>query len=136
MSTAGYSGTPLPQKLGIKAGHRVALLDAPDGFDDALGPLPEDVAVGRRLRGPLDVVVLFTTERSRLERRFDDVVMALDRAGMFWVAWPKKASKVPTDMTENVVRDVALPKGLVDTKVAAIDDTWSGLRLVIRKENR
>ena len=136
MSTAGYSGTPLPQKLGIKAGHRVALLNAPDGFDDTLGPLPDDVVVRRRLQGPLDVVVLFTTERADLERRFDGVVKALEQAGMFWVAWPKKASKVPTDITENVVRDVALPKGLVDTKVAAVDDTWSGLRLVIRKELR
>jgi hypothetical protein len=134
---AGYSGTPLPRKLGIKGGSRVAILSAPDGFlETTLRPLPDEVEVRARTRGPLDVIVFFTKRRAELERRFDQLAAALDRAGALWVAWPKGSSGVATDMTENTVRDVALPKGLVDTKVAAIDDTWSGLKLVIRKENR
>jgi hypothetical protein len=134
---AGYSGTPLPKKLGIKPGARVAVLSAPDGFlDSALRPLPDRVEMRSRARGPLDVIVLFTTRRAELERRFDALVNALDRAGALWVAWPKGTSGVATDLTENTVRDVALPKGLVDTKVAAIDEIWSGLKLVIRLENR
>jgi hypothetical protein len=133
---AGYSGTPLPQKLGIKPESRVALVSPPDGFDRTLGQLPERVDLRARARGPLDVIVFFTTSEAELRRRFDKLAQALDPAGALWVAWPKKSSGVETDMTENVVRDVALPKGLVDNKVAAIDETWSGLRLVIRKENR
>ena len=124
--TAGYSGTPLPRKLGIKADSRVLVLDAPDGFD--VGP----TVTG----GPADVIVFFTTERAELERRLAELRAAMTPAAGLWVAWPKKASKVPTDMTEDVVREVALPTGLVDNKVCAIDETWSGLRLVIRKELR
>jgi len=133
---AGYSGTPLPRKLGIKEGSRVALLGAPEGFDSTLGELPAGVEPRTQARGSFDVVVLFTTSRAELERRLDVLTRAIHPAGGLWVAWPKRASKVPTDLDENAVRDVALPKGLVDNKVAAIDDTWSGLRLVIRKENR
>ena len=134
---AGYSETPLPQKLGIKPGARVAVVAAPDGFlESTLRPLPVDVEVRSRARGPLDVLVFFTKRRAELERRFDTLVKALDRAGALWVAWPKGTSGVATDLNENAVRDVALPKGLVDTKVAAIDGTWSGLKLVIRLENR
>jgi hypothetical protein len=133
---AGYSGTPLPRKLGIKPESRLALVNAPDGFDETLGELPERVEVRARARGPLDVIVFFTTSATELRRRFDRLAHALDPAGALWVAWPKGSSGVQTDLTENVVRDVALPTGLVDTKVCAIDDTWSGLRLVIRKENR
>ena len=134
---AGYSGTPLPKKLGIKPGARVAVLSAPDGFlDTTLRPLPEQVELRSRARGPLDVIVFFTERRAELERRFDTLVNALDRAGALWVAWPKGTSGVATDLTENTVRDIALPKGLVDTKVAAIDEIWSGLKLVIRLENR
>jgi hypothetical protein len=134
---AGYSGTPLPKKLGIKPGSRVALVAAPGGFvESTLQPLPDEVEVRSRARGPLDVIVYFTKRRAELERRFDSLAGALDRAGALWVAWPKGTSGVATDLTENVVRDVALPKGLVDTKVAAIDDVWSGLKLVIRVENR
>lgn len=132
----GYSGTPLARKLGIKPGTRLALLDAPDGFDDELAPLPDDVQVLRRLGPRLDVAVLFATERARLERRFDAVAEAVFPAGGFWVAWPKRASKVPTDLTEDVLREVALPKGLVDNKVCAVTDVWSGLRLVWSRENR
>lgn len=136
-AVAGYSGTPLPKKLGIKAESRVAVVSAPDGFlDSTLGPLPDGVEMRPRARGPLDVIVFFTKRRAELERRFDTLVDALDGAGALWVAWPKGTSGVPTDLTENIIRDIALPKGLVDTKVAAIDETWSGLKLVIRLENR
>lgn len=135
-AAAGYSGTPLVRKLGFRPGHRVAYINAPDGFGDLLGGLPEGVAVRARLRGPLDVIVCFVTGRAELERRLPALRGALDPAGMLWIAWPKRSSGVRTDMTEDVVRDVALPTGLVDTKVCAIDDTWSGLRLVIRRELR
>jgi hypothetical protein len=133
---AGYSGTPLPRKLGIKEGSRVAVLSAPDDFDATLGPLPDGVVVRRRLRGPLDVVVFFTTSRAKLERRIDVLRAALDPAGRLWVAWPKRASGVETDVTEDVVRGIALAHRLVDNKVAAVDATWSGLQLVIRVRDR
>lgn len=132
---AGYSGTPLAQKLGIKEGHRVVLLDAPRGFSATLEPLPP-VALSTALRGQADVVVLFVTRRADLARRVPEVMRKLEPAGGLWVAWPKKASKVPTDITEDTIRDVALPLGLVDNKVCAVDETWSGLRLVLRKERR
>lgn len=134
----GYSGTPLPAKLGIRAGHRVAIVNGPDGLNELLGPLPEGVRTQRTLAGtaPLDVVLLFVTARAQLARRLDPVRQRMAQNGGFWVAWPKRAAKVPTDMTEDVVRELALPTGLVDNKVCAIDGTWSGLRLVIRKELR
>jgi hypothetical protein len=135
-ASAGYSGTPLARKLGFKSGHRVAYVAAPDHFPALLGELPADVLVRSRLRGPLDLVVCFVAARAELERRLPSLRGALHPAGMLWIAWPKKSSGVPTDMTEDVVRDVALPTGLVDTKVCAIDDVWSGLRLVIRRELR
>jgi hypothetical protein len=134
---AGYSGTPLPTKLGIKPGTRVALVSAPGGFaEHTLQPLPDEVEVRPRARGPLDVIVFFTKRRADLERRFDRLAAALDRAGALWIAWPKRSSGVATDLTEDILREVVLPRGLVDTKVCAIDDIWSGLRFVIRKENR
>jgi hypothetical protein len=133
---AGYSGTPLPKKLGIKEGHRVAVLRAPAGLHNFLRPLPDGVALRDRARGPLDVVLYFVTRRAELERRLDRLAASLDPAGGLWVAWPKRASSIDTDVTEDVVREVALPRGLVDNKVCAIDDVWSGLRLVIRLENR
>jgi hypothetical protein len=135
---AGYSGTPLPKKLGIKPAHRVAVIDAPDGFEETLGPLPEGVTLQARLGGeqPLDIVVVFVKRRAELERRVAAIRPRMAPAAGLWVAWPKRASGVPTDVTEDVVRDVALPTGLVDNKVCAIDATWSGLRLVIRLEHR
>jgi len=136
MSPAGYSGTPLPRKLGIKPGHRVALLGAPDGFERTLGELPEDVAVRRRAGGTADVIVSFHTERADLERRLPALRAMMDPAAGLWIAWPKRASKVVTDLTEDVLREIALPTGLVDNKVCAVDQTWSGLRLVIRLEYR
>ncbi|HVL05988.1 MAG TPA: DUF3052 domain-containing protein [Acidimicrobiales bacterium] len=133
---SGYSRTPLAKKLGVKEGSRLALLGAPDGFDGELAPLPDGVTVLRGLGPDLDVALLFVTERRDLERRFDAVARAVFPAGGFWVAWPKRASKVPTDLTEDVLREVALPKGLVDNKVCAVTEIWSGLRLVWRRENR
>ena len=128
---------PLPTKLGIKPGRVWRSSPRRTGFlDTTLRPLPDQVEIRTRARGPLDVIVFFTKRRAELQRRFDTLVNALDRAGALWVAWPKGTSGVPTDLTENTVRDVALPKGLVDTKVAAIDETWSGLKLVVRLENR
>jgi hypothetical protein len=129
---AGYSGTPLARKLGIKAGHTVGLFDAPDGFVDLLDGLPDDVVFRRTARGPLDVIVTFHRDRARFEKRLPVLVKAMDRHGGLWVAWPKRSSGVATDMNEDVVREVALPTGLVDNKVCAIDDTWSGLRVVWR----
>jgi hypothetical protein len=137
VSTGGYSGTPLPRKLGIKPGHRVALLGAPDGFEaDTLGELPDGVGVVRRAGGEADVIVSFHTSRAELERRLPALRAMMEPAAGLWIAWPKRASKVPTDMTEDVVREIALPTGLVDNKVCAIDATWSGLRLVIRLSAR
>lgn len=132
----GYSGTPLARKLGIKEGSRLALLGAPAGFDDDLAPLPDGVRVLRRLGPDLDVAVLFVTARRDLERRFPDVAAAITPAGGFWVAWPKRTSKVATDVTEDVLREVGLPQGLVDNKVCAVTEVWSGLRFVWRKELR
>ncbi len=134
--TAGYSGTPLPKKLGIKDGHRVAVLSAPGGFTDTLGRLPPGTTVRQRVGKQADVVVLFAKDAATLRRRFAAAARAVFPAGGLWVAWPKKASGVKTDMTEDVVRAVALPCGLVDNKVCAIDATWSGLRVVWRKELR
>jgi hypothetical protein len=136
MTVAGYSGTPLLKKLGIGPGAKVAILGAPDGFDATLGELPEGAVVTRRLGGRRDVVLMFVTERAALAGRLDALRAAIAPDGMIWVAWPKKAARMPTDVTEDVVREVVLPTGLVDVKVCAIDATWSGLKVVIRKELR
>jgi hypothetical protein len=136
MTAAGYSGTPLVQKLGIVPGAKVAILGAPGDFDATLGALPDGVTVSRRLGAGKDVVIVFVTERAALARRVDRLRGAVAPDGMIWVAWPKKAARMATDVTEDVVRDVVLPTGLVDVKVCAIDATWSGLKLVIRKALR
>ncbi len=133
MAGAGYSGTPLVQKLGIKAGQRVGVFGAPAGF--AL-EMPDGVRVATTARGTFDTIVSFHTERAQLEGRIPTLLKVLDIDGGLWMAWPKKASKVPTDLTEDVQREIWLPLGLVDTKVCAIDDVWSGLRLCWRKELR
>lgn len=134
---AGYSGTPLPKKLGIKEGHKVAFVSAPAELDVVLGPLPDGVRVATSARGKdFDVVVFFTTRRADLSRRFGPLSKRIHPAGGLWIAWPKRASGVPTDVTEDVVREIALDIGLVDNKVCAIDETWSGLRCVYRVKDR
>jgi hypothetical protein len=130
----GYSGTPLPRKLGIKEGHRVLLAGAPDGFD--LGPLPGVEVHHRAGRAPYDVIVGFTPDRKSLDQRFVPLSARLVSNGGLWVAWPKRSSGLATDLDENIVRDVGLAAGLVDNKVCAIDETWSGLRFVVRLRDR
>jgi hypothetical protein len=132
----GYSGTPLVNKLGLKDGLTVALLDAPEGFVGLLEGLPDGVVLRTQLRGRFDVVLAFVMTRARFDTRLPAILQAMKRDGSLWVCWPKKASRVPTDMTEDVVREVVLPIGLVDVKVAAIDETWSGLKVMWRKERR
>ena len=134
---AGYSGTPVPRKLGIKPGHQVAVLGGPDGVAASLAGLP-GVHVRRDLSAsdPLDVIVCFVTWRADLKEQLDALRRRMAPAAGLWVAWPKRAARVPTDMTEHLVREIALPTGLVDNKVCAIDETWTGLRLVIRRELR
>ena len=136
MSTAGYSGTPLVKKLGIKPGSTLGLIGAPDDFDVTLGELPDGVTVRRRLRGQLDVIVAFYLDRTTLERRLPALRDALQPAGGLWLAWPKRASGVATDLSDTVVRELGLAAGLVDNKVCAIDAVWSGLRLVYRLSDR
>jgi hypothetical protein len=133
---SGYSGTPLPKKLGIKEGHRVVLVSAPDHLEELLGDLPAGVTLLRQARPPYEVVLLFVTERRVLAKRVPELAAKMDRAGGLWVCWPKRASGVATDITENVIRDVVLPLGLVDNKVCAVDETWSGLRIVYRLKDR
>lgn len=136
LSMAGYSGTPLVTKLGVKAGYSVLVLGAPAGFADTLDWPPEVRVVSRRGKGPYDVILYFTKSRAALTKDLAKLRNCMAPACGLWICWPKKASKVATDMTEDVVREVALPTGLVDNKVCAVDETWSGLRLVIRKELR
>jgi hypothetical protein len=131
---ADYSGTPLPKKLGIREGSRIHLAGTPDRFE--LAPLPSGVEVRSRARGPLDVVLLFTLRRADLTRRFDALARAIDPAGRLWVAWPKKASGVPTDLTFQIVQRVGLDAGLVDNKSASIDDVFQGLQFVMRLADR
>ncbi len=135
--TAGYSGAPLVKKLGIKRGDRLAMLNAPGGYLDLLGELPDDVAVDYELSGlDYNFAQAFFIWRADYEAAFDDLKCAIKKDGMVWISWYKKAAKMPTDITEDVVRDVALAGGLVDVKVAAIDAQWSGLKLVYRKKDR
>jgi hypothetical protein len=135
--TVGYSGTPLPQKLGIKPGMSIAILKAPPGIDTTLGELPEGVTMSRRLTGHRDLVLIFITRQADLASRLPALIDAIAPNGMIWVAWPKRSSQIETDMTEDIIREIVLPaSGLVDVKVCAIDHVWSGLKLVIRKERR
>ena len=135
--TVGYSGTPLPRKLGIKSGMSMAVLNAPPNLDAILGELPERVTTSQRLGGHRDLVLIFITRQADLAARVPALASAIAPKGMVWVAWPKRASKIETDMTEDVIREIVLPSSdLVDVKVCAIDHVWSGLKLVIRKERR
>jgi hypothetical protein len=135
-TAVGYSGTPLTKKLGIKPDHVVAILDGPPEVHDWLDGLPEGVAVRTDLRRKPDVVVAFFDRRASFERRLRAMSRAIFPGGGLWIAWPKKSSGVPTDITEDTVREVVLPTGLVDNKVCAISEVWSGLRVVHRRENR
>lgn len=133
--TAGYSGTPLPRKLGVKEGHRVLVASAPTGFE--LGPLVGAADIHDRAAGaPYDVILAFCKDRKAVERRFSELPARTTTAGALWIAWPKKSSGVPTDIDENVIRDIGLGAGLVDVKVCAVDETWSGLKFVRRLKDR
>lgn len=133
-----YSGVPLATKLGIGDGDEIALIGAPERFEDTLGELPDVASVHTDLveDARYDVIVVFITERAELEAELPRIRARMAPACGLWIAFPKRASRVPTDMTDHVIRDVALPTGLVDNKVCAIDDTWTGVRLVIRRVNR
>jgi hypothetical protein len=133
---AGYSGTPLAKKLGIKAGSRVFAHGAPSNYRKLLAPLPDGVTIVARMSAETDITHLFATRRADLARAIKAVLGKMPQDGVIWVSWPKKSAKVPTDITEDTIREVALPLGLVDIKVCAVDEVWSGLKLVIRRENR
>jgi hypothetical protein len=136
MATAGYSGTPLAKKLGIVTDSVVCAVGAPAGYAQLLAPLPEGVKISARLSQATDVVHLFVTERAAMTKALSGYRTRIREDAAVWVSWPKKAAKVPTNITEDVIRDVCLPMGFVDIKVCAVDETWSGLKLVIRKELR
>jgi hypothetical protein len=133
---AGYSGTPLAKKLGIKPGSSIFVEGAPMVYEQLLAPMQDGVNVQSAVDSSTDIVHLFSTAKANLARALGRTLQHLRPDAAVWVSWPKKASKVPTDITEDVVRDLALPLGLVDIKVCAVDDVWSGLKLVLRKEHR
>ena len=136
MATTGYSGTPLAKKLGIASGSHVLTFGAPAAYHDWLFPLPPDVRFEAELCPGTDIVHLFCERRADLQQHLVQLRHSIAPATAVWVSWPKKASKVPTDITEDIIRELALPLGLVDIKVCAVSDIWSGLKLVIRKELR
>lgn len=133
---AGYSGTPLAKKLGIKPGTKMVALGAPKNYVALLEPLPGDVSFGARVTAGVDVIHLFVIKKSKLKQHLQALLQSMRPDAAVWVSWPKKASGVPTDITEDVIRAVGLPLGLVDIKVCAVDETWSGLKMVIRKSLR
>ena len=133
---SGYSGTPLAKKLGIKEGSRLLLVDAPDQYVALLEPLPGGVVFDTQLSEATDIVQIFAVRRDELQQLLASYRAKLKPTGVVWVSWPKKSAKAPTDITEDIIRDVALPMGYVDIKVCAVDAVWSGLKLVIRKELR
>jgi hypothetical protein len=133
---AGYSGTPLIKKLGLKPPMQVLTSGAPEEYPEWLGELPGGVVLTASAVAPVEAAHLFVTERAALEAQLESLRRTLDQAGFIWVSWPKKSSRVPTNITEDTIRQVALPMGYVDVKVCAVSDTWSGLKLVIRKSER
>jgi hypothetical protein len=133
---AGYSGTPLPKKLGVKPNQRIALVNAPNDFAKVLGRLPENAVIVKRLNGPLDLVLLFVDREQTLAKQFPILASKLQSNGMIWVAWPKKSSGVATDLVFEKVQRIGLDCGLVDVKICAVDDVWSGLKFVIRLKDR
>jgi hypothetical protein len=136
LTMAGYSGTPLPQKLGIKPSLTVVTINAPTNYRRLLGTIPEGVTFSDRLKPDSSFVHVFIQKRSELEKRLSALREKIADTGTVWISWPKRSSGVPTDVTEDVVRAVALPLGFVDVKVCAIDETWSGLKLMVRRTNR
>ena len=134
--TSGYSGTPLAKKLGIVSAMRVALIAAPADYTDIVAPLPEGVRFVKKIDLNADMVHVFTTSRSDLSACLTTLRQALNPHAFVWVSWPKQASKIPTSVNENTIRELALPLGFVDIKVCAVTDIWSGLKLVVRKELR
>jgi len=134
--TTGYSGKPLASKMGIKPGQRMIILHAPDDYDVTLGTLPDGVEVVHELNGIFDLIQYFVTERAAYERDFPILRDLLATAGMLWVSWPKKAAKMVTDIDENFIREYGLANGLVDVKVIAVDERWSGLKFVRRLKDR
>lgn len=132
---AGYSGTPLPKKLGITEGMTIGILNAPNYFNFDLGDIPEDVEI-HRTEAPADLFLIFADRAAEAERGFNRAMTMIPADGAIWVAWPKRSSGVETDIAEDTLRELFLPTGMVDNKVCAIDDTWSGLRFVVRRENR
>lgn len=133
---AGYSGTPLAKKLGVKPPMTLVALDAPGEYRSWLGNLPPGVDLVSKASPPVHAVHVFATKRAALEKQLSALRKRLEQTGFVWVSWPKKASKVPTDITEDVIREIALPLGFVDVKVCAVSEVWSGLKLVIRKSER
>ncbi len=133
---ADYSGTPLAKKLGIKEGSKVFLSGAPDNYLKLVAPLPEGVKIVPQIAEDTDVIHIFSADRKRLSRALVASLKKMRPDGVIWVSWPKKSSRVPTDITESAIREVALPLGLVDVKVCAVDEVWSALKLVVRMENR
>jgi hypothetical protein len=133
---AGYSGTPLVKKLGIREEMRVVALQAPKNYRDLLGDLPEGAEIAARLTHGAQFVHFFVRRRKDLGRRLAQLRAMIDQAGMLWISWPKKSSGVQTDVTEDVIREIALPLGFVDVKVCAVNDVWSALKLVIRRKLR
>ena len=133
---AGYSGTPLVKKLGIRPNETIVALHAPAHYEELLDGLPDNAVIVNRVTAKPAFVHLFATERAELAKTLSMLRMKLDEAGMVWVSWPKKSAKVVTDITEDTIREVALPLGFVDVKVCAVDEKWSGLKLMIRRENR
>ena len=133
---AGYSGTPLPQKLGIKPGLMVVTINPPANYRRLLGQIPDSVTFSERLKSGSSFVHLFTSRRSEMQKKMSILRDKISDNGAIWVSWPKKSSGIATDVTEDVIREIALPLGFVDIKVCAVDDTWSGLKLMIRRENR
>lgn len=133
---AGYSGTPLQKKLGIKPGMKMFVAQPPELYFDWISPLPDNVTVNRKLVKDTDFVHLFVRDQKSFKAVFQQAKKHLDKAGMLWISWPKKSSKVPTDLDENIIRDFGLNEGLVDVKVCAVDETWSGLKFVFRVKDR
>ena len=133
---AGYSGTPLPQKLGTKPGLMVVTINPPANYRRLLGQIPDSVTFSERLKSGSSFVHLFTSRRSEMQKKMSILRDKISDNGAIWVSWPKKSSGISTDVTEDVIREIALPLGFVDIKVCAVDETWSGLKLMIRRENR